>query len=138
MTPHTAPYCIILSILFLSYRAIHINIIPSPVANAHTFQLTSPPNTPHLSSMSYPADYDGDDPPPHIYDNNDSANEDEDDCGGVGYNDSDDEADCGGVRYNGDGVDKKIPAKRDAPMDASTGNVLSLLIHPQGQRKRPL
>jgi hypothetical protein len=62
--------------------------------------------------MSYPATYDGDDPPPiHIYANNDS--DDEDDCVGVGYNDSDDEADCGGVGYNGDGVDMKIPAKRD-------------------------
>jgi hypothetical protein len=66
MTPHIALYRIILSILFLSYTAIHINNIPSPVGDAHTFQLVSPPNTPHASSMSYPADYDGDDPPINI------------------------------------------------------------------------
>jgi hypothetical protein len=28
---------------------------------------TPPPNIPHLSSMSYPAGYDGGDPPPHSY-----------------------------------------------------------------------
>jgi hypothetical protein len=109
-------YRIILSILFLSYTSIHINTIPSS-AHGHTFQLASPPNTLHLSSMSYPADYDGDDPPPpaFIYANHDS--DDEDDCGGVGYNDSDDEAGCGGVGYDGDGVDTKIPAKKDAPIN---------------------
>jgi hypothetical protein len=52
MAPHTTPYCIILSILFLSYTAIHINNIPSPV-HAHTFQLASPPpKTSQLSSTS--------------------------------------------------------------------------------------
>jgi hypothetical protein len=33
------------------------------------------------------------------------------------YNDSDDESACGGVGYNGDGVDKKSPAKIDAPIN---------------------
>jgi hypothetical protein len=80
MTFQTAPYRTILYIQYISYTAIHINTIPSPVTHAHswintvpspvihdhTFQLASPPNTLHLSSMSYPADYDGDDPP-HSY-----------------------------------------------------------------------
>jgi hypothetical protein len=114
MTPHTAPYHIILSILFLSYTAMHINTIPSPVVYAHTFQLASPPNTPHLSSMSYPADYNGDDPPPFIYANHDS----------------DDEAGCGRVWYDGDGVDKKmkIPAKRDDPINLMR-NMASKFFH---------
>jgi hypothetical protein len=117
--PHTAPYSTILYILYLSYTAIHINTIPSPVIHAHSwintvpipvihahnFQLASPSNTPNLSSMSYPADYDGDDPPPFIYDTHDSDDED----------DSDDEAGCGGVRYNGDGVDKKIRLDKNIP-----------------------
>jgi hypothetical protein len=52
-------------------------------------------------------------PPPHPYATHDSDDK---------Y-DSDDEAGCGRVRYNGDGVnkkigvDKKIPAKRDAPIN---------------------
>jgi hypothetical protein len=83
--------------------------------------------------MSYPADY-GDTPPPFIYAEIDS--DDEDNCGEVGYNDSDDEADCGWVGYNGDGVNKKIPAKNMLPSisweawhpNSSTGNTLSLLI----------
>jgi hypothetical protein len=86
----------------------------SPV-HAHTFQLSSPPNTSHLSSMSYPADYGDNPPPPLICTNNDS--DDEDDYGGVGYNESDNEADCGGVGYDGDGVDKKMPAKRADPIN---------------------
>jgi hypothetical protein len=56
-------------------------------------------------------------PPPLIYVNHDSDDEDEDDCGGFGYNDSDDEAGRGGVGYDGDEVNKKIPAKRDAPIN---------------------
>jgi hypothetical protein len=43
--------------------------------------------------------------------------DDEDDCGGVGYNGSDDEADCGGVGYDEDRVDKKMSAKIDAPIN---------------------
>jgi hypothetical protein len=113
MAPHTTPYRLIISILFLSYTAIHINTISSPVVHAHTFQLARPLNTLHLSIMSYPADYG--DAPPFMYANNDI--DDEADCAGVGYNDSDDEADCGGVGYNRDRFDKKIPAKRDAPIN---------------------
>jgi hypothetical protein len=108
--PHPILHRTVLSILFLFYTAIHINNIPIPVVHAHTFQLASPPNTPNLSSMSYPADYDGDDPPPpFIYATRDSDDED----------DSDDEVGCGGVGYDGDWVDKKmtIPAKRDAPIN---------------------
>jgi hypothetical protein len=33
------------------------------------------------------------------------------------YNDSDDESDCGGVGYDEDGVNKKMPAKRAAPIN---------------------
>jgi hypothetical protein len=65
MAPHTTPYRIIISIIYLYYIAIHINSIPSPV-HAQTFQLASPHNTPHVSIMTYPADY-GDDPPPHSF-----------------------------------------------------------------------
>jgi hypothetical protein len=57
----------------------HINIIPSPVIHVHTFQLASPPNTPHLCSMSYPAGYNGDAPPPFIYDTPDSDDVDDSD-----------------------------------------------------------
>jgi hypothetical protein len=45
-----------------------------------------------------------------------NGSDDEDECGGVGYNDSDNEAGYGGVGYDGDGVDKKMPAKRAAPI----------------------
>jgi hypothetical protein len=102
MTPHTAPCRTVLYILFISYTSIHINTIPSQVVHAHTFQLASPHNTPQLSSMSYPAAYDGD-APPFIY----------------ATHDSDDGFGCGGFGYDGDGVDKKmkIPAKIDAPIN---------------------
>jgi hypothetical protein len=66
-----------------------------------------------LCSIRYPSGYDGDTPPPFKYATHDSDDED----------DSDDEAGCGGVGYDGDGVDNKIgvdikiPAKRDAPIN---------------------
>jgi hypothetical protein len=65
MIPHTIPYRIILSIIFLSYTAIHVNNIRIPV-HSHTLQLASPPNASHLSSMTYPTVY-RDDPPPPIH-----------------------------------------------------------------------
>jgi hypothetical protein len=116
MAPHTRPYRIILSILFISYTVIRINNTPSSV-HAHTFQLSRPSNTPHLSSMSYPADY-GDDPlPSFICANNDSDDEDEYDRVGVGYNNSDAEAACGGVWYGRHRLDKNMPEKGAAPIN---------------------
>jgi hypothetical protein len=34
-----------------------INTVTSPVIHNHTFELASPPNTPHLSNMNYPDVY---------------------------------------------------------------------------------
>jgi hypothetical protein len=66
---------------------------------------------------------------------------------GVGYNDSHDEANCGGCGYNGDGVNKKMPAKKDAPINVMRNMAskffnwvctLHFKIQPQEQKKRPL
>jgi hypothetical protein len=140
MKSHTTPYRTVLSILFISHTSIHITTIPSPAIHAHTFQLSIPPTNTHLSNMGYPAGYDGDDPPPHLY-----------------------------ILlmkvmmkmtvtmpmklYNGDGVDKKIgvytkiTARRDAPINIMRNMaskffnwecILPFKIHPQEQNKRPL